>query len=313
MGDTATNILELEITDLSRGGSGVARFDGQVIFVPLTVTGDRVQAEVVETKKKYLKARLIQVLRPSPERREPKCPAFGRCGGCEWQHVSYDLQWQTKYRGVAHTLKRVGIEVKHIDALPAERIWEYRNRIQLRGEGRALGYLMRGSKTLVPVDRCDIARPELNASWEKLRAGGEKCKGPFKVEVEISPNGQVKEHWNSSHAAGGFHQVHDEQNQKMQQWISDHIESGQVLYDLFGGAGNLSLLLAPRMKAVHCVDLSSPVEAPAPANFHFHRSSVLRWLLSQGAKKSTAPATAILDPPREGLGDDCNEIAAAHR
>ena len=90
--------IELEIQDLSRGGAGVARdASGRVIFVPFTAPGDRVRVRVAQAKKQnYANAELLEVVRPAELRQQPVCPVFGQCGGCQWQHLPYSLQWKTK-------------------------------------------------------------------------------------------------------------------------------------------------------------------------------------------------------------------------
>jgi tRNA/tmRNA/rRNA uracil-C5-methylase (TrmA/RlmC/RlmD family) len=303
--------MELEITDLSRGGAGVARDDtGRVVFVPFTAPGDRVLVKISGSKKNYAQGELVEVLRPSPSRVKPPCPVFGRCGGCQWQHLPYDLQWKTKVAGAGHALARANVAVPAFEELPAERIWEYRNRVQARGEGDLLGFLEPGSQRLVPVERCWIARPEINAAWAETKREGARRTGRYKVEIEVLPDGAVRKSWNSGHAAGGFRQVHDEQNEKLRGWVGGALTKGRRLFDLFGGDGNLSLPIAREMTAVECVDTGSPREAPAgaPAGFRFDRSSVLPWLLRQSVAR---PTSVILDPPREGLGDGFAEIASS--
>jgi tRNA/tmRNA/rRNA uracil-C5-methylase (TrmA/RlmC/RlmD family) len=305
------------ITDLSRGGAGVARDEtGRVIFVPLTAPGDRVRIRIIETKKRYAQAELLEILESSSQRQNPPCPVFGHCGGCQWQHLAYELQWQTKVRGVRHALTRVAIDAPQVwDERPAERIWEYRNRIQLRGVRRDVGFFAPRSHDLVQVNRCDIARPEINAVWEEIRQEGAKLSRPYKVEVEVMPRGQIQKSWNSPHAITGFRQVHDEQNEKLQAWILEALTSGYELFDLFGGTGNFSLSVAKKMAMVQCIDVSAPVVAPAgtPGNVRFHRSAVLSWLLRQVklSRPCHLPRSAIVDPPREGLGADLSEIGRA--
>src|SRR5688572_31127387 len=81
--------VHLTITDIAFGGEGVARVGEFVIFVPFVITGEEVEAEITEVKKNFGRARLLNVLQASPERVEPRCPYFGDCGGCQYQHVSY--------------------------------------------------------------------------------------------------------------------------------------------------------------------------------------------------------------------------------
>lgn len=323
--------VELTIVDLARGGSGVARLDGQAVFVPFTAPGDQVRVRIVERQKRFLKAELVEVRVPSPDRVEPPCPVFGRCGGCQWQHLPYSLQWRTKVTGVQQALKRLrSIEsvarssLPTLEELPASQVWGYRNRVQLHGEGEALGYYGGASRRLVATDRCPIARAEIQAVWEQTRAEGAsrfpgteasaKTPAPvaYKVEVEVGNDGRVRKSWNSPHAALGFRQVHDDQNLRLREWVFQAITPGRHVYDLFGGAGNLSEMLAAMAMRVDCVDTGSPSPSPAGTHpqLHFHRSAVLPWLKQQGGSGAVgAPAavrgtaSAILDPPREGLAD----------
>ncbi len=303
----------LKIQDLARGGAGVSRdSDGRVIFVPFTAPGDLVRVRVVEENKRYAMAVLLEVLEPGAIRQAPRCPAFGTCGGCEWQHLPYEYQWKTKSEGVFDALRRVQVQPpEHYDLIPAERIWEYRNRVQLRGFKNELGFFRSGTQDLVPVSRCDLAREEINQSWEAVRFEGEAYSSPYKVELEVSTQGALMKTWNSKHSAQGFRQVHDEQNEKLRGWIAEQLPPAFQLFDLFGGGGNLSLPLINQMREIHCVDLSVPHQrAPEiPAHFHFHRSSVLPWLMKHQSAGSRLPAVAILDPPRVGLGEDFSKIA----
>ncbi len=305
----------MEITDLSRGGTGVARDgEGRVIFVPFTAPGDRVRVKIVEAEKRYATGQLLEVIEASKIRQKPRCPAFGRCGGCQWQHLPYEVQWKTKSSGVLHALSRVGIEPScKLEELPAERVWEYRNRIQLRGEhrpeGTILGFYAKGSHDVIPLDRCDIARPEINEAWEKTRADSKELSRPFKVELEVSEQGALSQSWNKGHAAQGFRQVHDEQNEKLKAWVRSAVTSGLPVLDLFGGSGNLSFPLIESSPEIHCVDVSVPRKKPPhfPAFFHFHRAPVADWLKRQKIEKKDW--SAIIDPPRIGLGSDFQVIA----
>ena len=311
--ETLSAEITLKIQDLARGGAGVARDEsGRVVFVPYTAPGDLVRIRIVETKKNYAQAELIEILEPSPQRQKPPCPVFGRCGGCQWQHLPYEIQWKTKVQGVLHALSRVQIAPPGPpEELPAERIWEYRNRVQLRGFKGELGFFAPGTNDRVPVDRCAIARPEINAVWEETRLEGARLERPYKVEVEVMPDGSVRKSWNSSHGAHGFRQVHDEQNEKLKAWVARGIAPGGALLDLFGGAGNLSLGLMDRTATIDCVDTGAPRDREEPGRkYRFHRESVARWVVKK-ASLNPRPVfdSAILDPPREGLGADFAAIA----
>lgn len=310
---------EIQIRDLSRAGSGVGTLaDGRIAFIPFTAPGDSVNIEIEKEHKNYVFGKKTNLLTASPERTQPRCPVFERCGGCEWQHLPYERQWNTKVLGVLHALKRVGIPNPASPLeIPAAHPWNYRNRIQLRLENGKIGYFARGSHELIPIERCEIARPELNAALaviqKKVDAGEIPSHPAAKLELEVLASGRVVESWNRPHAAQGFRQVNDEQNKKLQAWVEARIPDQARVLDLFGGTGNLVLGLASRVKSVDSVDVSAPRDGASPiSHLRFHRSSVLSWCLKTrkiAAQDSSIQFThAIIDPPREGLGRDAKEI-----
>src|SRR5205085_565415 len=100
--------LELTIDDLAFGGEGVGRLDGYVVFVRGGLPGDRLRVRVTETRARYARAQFDTVLTASPQRVEPPCPYFGRCGGCRLQHLDYPTQLAFKAKQVRDCLERLG-------------------------------------------------------------------------------------------------------------------------------------------------------------------------------------------------------------
>lgn len=313
-----SELITLTITDLSRSGAGVARAGETVVFVTGALPGETVRARITEKQKRFWTATTEEILTASPERQTPRCPVFGKCGGCDLQHMPYSMQWELKFKGLKHGLTRVGLETwAHASdlwqAYPAADVWNYRNRVQLRGEGSEIGYYARGSKVRVAITHCDIARPEINAQLSRVRMEGAKraaeysgeYSGEYKVEIEVLPTGQTREMWNQPHGKAGFRQVNDAQNARLVGFVSEAFagESG-VLLDLYGGSGNLSEALRTQMKRVYVVD----VGAPRNIAQGFHGQPVDRWL-TQNSRGMTADH-AILDPPREGLGAPAEQILA---
>lgn len=299
--------IVLEITGLSRSGPGVGReASGRVVFVPFTAPGDKVRIEIVEEDKRYAEGRVVELISSSPSRTPPPCPVFSKCGGCEWQHLPYELQWNSKKEGVLHSLSRVDIKnAKELpwEEFPAERIWEYRNRIQLRGFGDEIGFFAKESKQLVAIDKCWIARPELNEKIAETKAEGKFRPREYKAELEVHEDGRVTTAWNEGHSARGFRQVHDEQNEKLRRWVKDNLSGNGILLDLYGGHGNLSLGLADRFQEIHSVDYGAPAKPlpGTPGNYFFYKSGVGDWLKQYSGK---GPISVVMDPPREGLGPE---------
>ncbi|MDH3327239.1 MAG: TRAM domain-containing protein [Gammaproteobacteria bacterium] len=297
----------VDIIDLSRGGAGFGRDEnGRATFVPFTMPGDKVKVKLTTAKSKYAEGNLLDIIEPSSKRVDAPCKAFTKCGGCQWQHIPYDTQWETKKQGVINSLSLNNIKLPAaIEGFPAESTWHYRNRVQLRGYKDEIGFYANQSNTLVAIEQCEIAHANINSTLSSVKEKGKEFKKPYKVELNLLLDGTVAETWNDEHASSGFRQVNDDQNEKLKAWISELIPDNQPLLDLYGGAGNLSIPLMDRVPEIHCVDSSTPENEQPAAHFHYHRAAVEPWLQQQTANgkiKQQGPWTALIDPPRDGLG-----------
>jgi 23S rRNA (uracil1939-C5)-methyltransferase len=171
--------MEITIEKLIYGGEGLGHHDGSTVFVPFVLPAERVSAEPVEQKKKFVRARVERVLDPSPERVAPRCPHFGVCGGCDYQHAPYEAQLRYKAAILRETLGRIGrIEWPGEIAEHASPPWGYRNRAQWKvrsiensagAEKLAIGYFRAGSTALCDVEDCQILSPLLLKTLLALR------------------------------------------------------------------------------------------------------------------------------------------------
>lgn len=167
--------FELTAQKLVYGGEALGHREGRPVFVPLILPGERAEVEVVRTAKGVTHARPLEIIEASPERTEPPCPYFGRCGGCQYQHLRTDLQPAAKREILRETLRRIGkvawdSEIVVHTASP----WNYRNQAQLKvarqTDGRVnLGFFEAESHRLTPIDACLILSPRLNAVLGELR------------------------------------------------------------------------------------------------------------------------------------------------
>jgi 23S rRNA (uracil1939-C5)-methyltransferase len=158
MNDQMDDIFETEIEKLVTGGAGLGRYEGMAAFVPLTAPGDRVRARVLQRKRGFVEAELVELLGRGPERRQPLCPHFGRCGGCDWQHLLDVTQRQAKAAVVADCFRRLGgLDVREILEGP-EAVgppFGYRNKIRLIASPTGpYGLMRRGSHEVVPIETC---------------------------------------------------------------------------------------------------------------------------------------------------------------
>jgi len=186
-GDPADQPVELRIEKLVYGGEGLAHHQGATVFVPYVLPGEQVTAEPIEQKRKFVRARLKQVLEPSPQRIAARCPHFGVCGGCDYQQIPYEAQLGYKAEILRETLRRLGkIDWSSHIKTHASQPWGYRNRAQWKirppassASGGAssssfpktlgIGYFRANSTQLCAVHDCPILAPVLLKTLLALR------------------------------------------------------------------------------------------------------------------------------------------------
>ena len=197
--ETAEQVLDVVIEKMVYGGEGLARTPQGVLLVAGVLPGERARVQVEERRQGVRRARLRELLAASPKRIVPDCPYFGRCGGCHYQHTSYQRQLEIKKEVLLECFERIG--KLHLDipitVLPSEP-WHYRNRTRFQIENQSsvfqMGYFELSSHHLCPVERCPISVPAINAAIEKLNHGvGASCFPEGKAELELfaSDSGQA--------------------------------------------------------------------------------------------------------------------------
>jgi 23S rRNA (uracil1939-C5)-methyltransferase len=180
--------MELKIEKLVYGGDGLGHDSGATVFVPYTLPGETVAASPVESKKKFVRARLDNVVTPSAERIAAPCPHFAVCGGCDYQHIPYERQLAYKSDILRETLRRLGrIDWTGEIGTHASPPYGYRNRAQWKVRPRerpqsaaapgvatkrdfGIGYFRANSTSLCPVEQCSVLSPLLERSLKAFRA-----------------------------------------------------------------------------------------------------------------------------------------------
>lgn len=165
--------IQLTLTDMAHGGDAVGRYEGRVIFVPMALPGETVTVSLEQSRASYARGRLLTIDRPSEARVSPPCPVFGRCGGCQWQHINYQTQLELKRGILRDALERIGgLEEPTVQPmLGMAEPWRYRNHVQLRINryGQA-GYYAWQSHEIIATEHCLIAHPLLETMWDAHRA-----------------------------------------------------------------------------------------------------------------------------------------------
>jgi 23S rRNA (uracil1939-C5)-methyltransferase len=233
---------ELKIEDVAFGGKGVARDVGKAVFIPFTIDGERVTAKIVREKKQFAEAELVEVLEPSAERVAAPCPYFGRCGGCSYQHISYNHQLELKARQVEQAMRRIGKmpEPPIRPIVPSPLPYGYRNRITVHAQDEIVGFYRRDVHELMDIAQCPIAMPEVNDALAQLRATRPRD-GHYSLRAHSGPR--------------VFAQTNDAVADALADFIATILSSETgLLVDAFCGAGFFTKRFAPQFERVIGID-----------------------------------------------------------
>jgi 23S rRNA (uracil1939-C5)-methyltransferase len=192
--------LLVNIEKLIYGGDGLARLPadnrgrGKAVFVPFVLAGEEIDAALTEEKPGFARAHAAAIMEPSPYRIQPPCPHFGRCGGCHYQHSTYEHQLEIKKDILRENLRRIAkLELNCEIQVHPSPPWNYRNRSRLQVRTRpdfAAGYFKFASHALLPVEECPISSPLINRAIATLWQAGRAGKAVEGVrEVEFFANG----------------------------------------------------------------------------------------------------------------------------
>jgi 23S rRNA (uracil1939-C5)-methyltransferase len=301
-------VVDLRIEDIAFGGKGVGREQGKAVFVPYTIDGELVSAEVVREKKQFAEAEPVEVKESSPDRVRPECPYFGHCGGCAYQHVNYEHQLAVKWRQVRSVLQRIGKlkEIPMRPIIPSPKQYEYRNRITVHVQEGTIGFYRRDSHRLIDIERCPIACEEVNQALTELR--------------ERNPHDG---HYTLRASAGlrVFSQTNNEVADALRDLIVDLVPPNQdLLIDAYCGAGFFAKALLNKFKRVVGIDwdrfaiaaakedatdkeiyIAGDVEEELIRVPHQTRKGALQAAPAVTDRRSLRSLTLIVDPPATGL------------
>jgi 23S rRNA (uracil1939-C5)-methyltransferase len=284
--------VQFPIHDVAFGGKGVGRFEGMAVFVPFVIAGEQVTARITARKKKFAEADLVSVDQRSPDRVEPRCPYFGACGGCAYQHIRYERQLEMKSAQVEQTLRRVGrlAEVPMRPAIASPQQYGYRNRIRVHADGPTIGFYRHDRHELIDIEQCPIAVPAVNGQLANLRRG-------LTRDGDYTISGEGKGEY--------FVQTNDGVAAALLEMVGGLVsQDSKTLIDAYSGAGFFARGLASRFDQVigieeneraveHARRTAGPNESYVAGDVALRLGDVL-------ASVPAAETCLILDPPAIG-------------
>ncbi len=316
---------EIEIYSLAYGGSGVGKLDGKVCFVEGALPGETVEFIREKEKKRFISGRAGRVVKASEERVEPICPYYGKCGGCQYQHLRYDKEPDYKAQQVKDLLRTIGgIEEFEFEGIvPSSSAYGYRYSVTLHRSPRGYGYFAKDNRTVIPVERCPLAADQINeviASRENFRQKD--------VTIKCNTAGRV---YNSEKDAEGFykseffgtplnfsplafsqvnHAAAEAMAEKFRAWSGQ--EKAEVLFDVYCGVGFFGILARDSFSTVIGIDSSRPAVKCASQtkkelklkDAAFFRADAAVEFASLYRRFSGRSNLILVDPPRSGLSQN---------
>jgi len=325
----AGDILRADISTVAFGGEGIARIGNLVAFIPFTVDGDVVDVTVTEVKKNFIRGEVQKVVETSPHRVEPRCKYYFTCGGCQYQHISYDHQLALKEGQVSESFQRIGKlpdpPVREIIQSPS--IFNYRGKAEFHCDLRQkkIGFMDVAGSTLVDIENCPLLDESINEELGKLRLKiqsedegqirGRRCTlwsdTPYRSDKYITRR-VIERDFRVPYT--GFFQANTALTDRLAEGVIAMVDAStsNVILDCYSGSGLFALLLAEHAEKIYGIEIDKKAvdcsihnaKYYGYKNAKFLKGSAGEILKRKFLKEKIRIDTILLDPPREGCPRD---------
>lgn len=315
--------LRTRMHSLAFGGDGVGKLDGKVCFVKGALPGEEIVFDVIKETDSYIKGKVKEIIEASPDRVEPVCKYYGKCGGCQLQHISYEKELFYKREQIAELVKRIAgkRDVACLDIVPSPEPYHYRSGVTLHRKQEGWGYFTEDGINVMLIDECPIAEKAINDAIPGLTAPEAKDSVTIKADAE----GKV---WISDVPGARFFtdsydgtklfaspKAFAQANRhialaiarELEAWIGP-VESDSAFFDVYCGIGFYTFLVRQEFGirvgmdesriAIDCAKSTERESGRTDLKFYLGNSETEFTGLFKRLKKKTN--ILFLDPPRKG-------------
>ena len=326
----------VKIEDYGYNGEGVGKTDGKVCFVPKTVIGENVEVVIDKENSKFCKATVCKVLQKSEKRIEPRCPYYSTCGGCNFQHITYEDELEIKKKIFLKEFSKIQ-KLADVDVIKSEKDYGYRNKIRLAVKQKTLGFYQEGTKKFVQVDACLLGSEVINKAIKKVsvflkntthifneivfmdfeneclidfltdeKVDINEIKKTLDFKIEINHIGDYvstqNQGLNLTYNGEAFRQVNDIVAQKLYNEVLANVE-GKSVVNAYSGGGVLSALLCQKADTVYGIEINKSAHIVAEKLKKSNGIKNMTNICGDSEKeigKIKNFDCVVIDPPRAG-------------
>lgn len=319
--------VTIKIESIAFGGEGVGRIDNFVVFVPFSAPGDELEIEITGQKKKFVRGKILKIIKPSPMRVMPMCRYYERCGGCCYQHLDYKHQLSIKKKQVEESFWKIGKMASPpvLEPIASPKIYHYRGKAQYHAEAVSkawkIGFLDISGGKLVDIERCEIMEETINEKLRLLREN-KQLRSNTDAQLTIWSDYFVDEPCKKESIVRGvkeknFLVPHDgffQANLYLMDQLVDEVcrlaatNEINTLVDAYCGSGLFSVFLAPYAENVIGIEISEKsvkyaqinAENAGVKNVKFVHGDIEKVMQEKFLPPGDKIDLMVLDPPRIG-------------
>jgi tRNA/tmRNA/rRNA uracil-C5-methylase (TrmA/RlmC/RlmD family) len=317
----------IKIESIAFGGEGVGRIDNFVVFVLFAAPGDELEIEITQLKKKFVRGKILKIIKPSPMRVKPLCRYYENCGGCCYQHLDYEHQLEIKKKQVQEAFWKIGkiASPPVLEPIAAPKIYHYRGKAQYHAEvvsrGWKIGFLDISGGGLVDIERCEIMKETINEKMRSLRENKQLRRNTgaqltmwsdFFVDQASKKESIVRvvKGKNFLVPRDGFFQANLYLTDQLVDEVCCLAATNEIstLVDAYCGSGLFSIFLAPYAKNVIGIEINEKsvkhaqinAENAGVKNVKFIHGDIENVLRREFLPLGDQISVIVLDPPRSG-------------